>query len=295
MATDFGQALMRSFNPRNVSPEDLAKSFKAAEDVDGAAKADPKIEAPLGTKPDGTPKTSVTGEAPPPKDATTEAPNTPETAGKRWDEVSPWLKGGIGTTILAGVGVGTWLTVCGVYLQHTDGVEVKITKIEKVKDTEKKYKFTYETQGGQKCGPPGAKVPCIQTAFHPCKNDTFTFRNTYTNPTLNDVTAVVTDVDTDAVYFELDLTNIGTGTPEWGFMTCHTSFKNQFRNSVREAVQLVVDLATDVGTPLGNAFCDVIPIPFICPDALDLGNWVVWLIVICCLLCCLALVFVLLT
>lgn len=275
-------------------PEIVAKSFDDAGDGIKNIEADEVVTHPLGKGPGETPKTSVKGEAPPAKDPTTNMPDGPPKVTSRWAQVSPYFKGVGVSGILAGVGVGTWLAVAGVYLQNTDGVEVKITKIEKVKDQQKQYKFTYATQGGQSCGPSGAEVPCIQDAFTPCKDDTFTFRNTYTNPNLNDVTALVIDVDDSAVYFELDLTDIGTGTPEWGFMTCHTSFKNQFRSSVRDAVSLVADLAADVGSPLLGGLCDAVPIPFICPDAFNFGNWVLWLTVICCLLCCLALVFMLL-
>jgi hypothetical protein len=168
-------------------------------------------------------------------------------------------------------------------------VEVEITKIEKIKDTQNQYKFTYKTQGGQKCGTP--PIACIENSFNPCKNDTFTFRSTHTTPTMDDVTAVVIDVDDDAVSFELDLTDIGNGTPEWGFMTCHSSFQNQFQGTVKETVQLIVDLATDITDPIVSGFCDVISIPFICPNSLRLGNWVIWVIVACCLLmCCLGLI-----
>lgn len=275
---------------RANDPDINAKSFDDAAELERRALED-VTSHPLSKGPGETPKTSVKGETPPGKDPTTEMPNTPSRAQQRWEQVRPWLPAG--TTILAGVGVGIWLTVCGVRLQNTDGVEVKITKIEKVKDKEKEYKFTYQTQGGQKCGSP--PIACIQDAFSPCKNDTFTFRNTYTNPTLNDVTALVIDVDDDAVYFELDITDIGTGTPEWGFMTCHTSFKNQFRSSIREAVQTAVDIVTDVGTPVVTTFCDIVPVPFVCPNALKLGNWVIWLIIACCLLFCLLITFLLIS
>jgi hypothetical protein len=268
-------------------PAAVAKSYDdAADAVKGID--DSPTSHPLGKGPGETPKTSVKGEAPPGKDPTTDMPDGPPKVNARWEQVKPYVAAG-GGAILAGVAVGTWLAVAGVYLQNTDGVEVKITKIEKVKDEQKKYKFTYSTQGGQKCGKP--PIDCLQSAFKPCKDDTFTFRSTYTNPTLNDVTALVIDVDDSAVYFELDLTDIGTGTPEWGFMTCHSSFRNQFRGSVRDAVQLVADIATDIADPVLDGFCDVIPIPFICPDSLNFGNWVLWLCIICFLICCAGLLF----
>lgn len=262
-------------------PVAVAKSFD--DGADTARALDDVTAHPLGDA-NGIPKKSVKGESPPGKDPTTDMPDGPPKVNARWAQVQPYLKGGGATAILAGVGVGTWLAVSGVNLQNTDGVEVKITKIEKVKDEQKKYKFTYSTQGGQTCGSP--PIACIQSAFTPCKDDTFTFRSTYTNPTLNDVTALVIDVDDDAVYFELDLTSIGTGTPEWGFMTCHSSFRNQFRGSVRDAVQLVADLASDVATPVLGGFCDAIPIPLICPNSLNFSNWVLWLCIICLLLIC---------
>jgi hypothetical protein len=199
----------------------------------------------------------------------------------RWEQVRPYVTGTLGTTILVGVGVGTWLAVAGVFLQNTDGVEVKITNIEKVANTQKTYKFSYTTQGGQMCGSP--PIACIEDAFKPCKGDLFTFRNTYTTPTLNDVTALVTDVDESAVYFDLDLTDKGNGTPEWGFMTCHSTFKNQFRGTVRDAVQLVVDTAKDVGSSVLGGFCDVIPIPILC-TGFDFSNWTVWACIACLIL-----------
>jgi hypothetical protein len=264
------------------NPEVVAKSYDDAADAVKAIDDSPTSH-PLGKGPGETPKTSVTGDAPPGKDPTTDMPDGPPKVNARWEQVRPYLAGG-GTALLAGVAVGTWLAVAGVKLQNTDGVEVKITKIEKVKDEQKKYKFTYETQGGQNCGSP--PIACIQSAFNPCKSDTFTFRSTYTNPTLNNVTALVIDVGEDSVEFELDLTDMGTGTPEWGFMTCHSSFRNQFRGSVRDAVQLVADVASDVADPLIGGFCDVIPFPFICPDSLNFSNWVLWLCIICLLLSC---------
>jgi len=274
----------------NGDPVAVAKSFDDGADTVKAIDDTPTSH-PLGKGPGETPKTSVKGDAPPGKDPTTDMPAGPPKVNARWAQVSPYIKGGGGTAILAGVGVGTWLAVAGTHLQNTDGVEVKITKIEKVKYEQKKYKFTYSTQGGQTCGSP--PIACIQSAFNPCKDDTFTFRSTYTNPTLNDVTALVIDVDEDAIYFELDLTDIGTGTPEWGFMTCHSSFRNQFRGSVRDAVQLVADIADDVLEPVLGGFCDVIPIPFICPDSLNFSNWVLWLIIVCCILFCLGITFML--
>jgi hypothetical protein len=265
------------------SIDDAVDTEKALADVDSH---------PLGKGPGETPKTSVTGEAPPGKDPTTDMPDGPPKLNARWEQVKPYVAAG-GTALLAGVAVGTWLAVAGVKLQNTDGVEVKITKIEKVKDEQKKYKFTYETQGGQNCGNP--PIACIQSAFNPCKGDTFTFRSTYTNPTLNDVTALVIDVGEDSVEFELDLTDIGTGTPEWGFMTCHSSFRNQFRGSIRDAVQLLVDVAKDVADPVIGGFCDVIPIPLICPDSLNFSNWVLWLCIICLLLSCAVFLFLVLS
>jgi hypothetical protein len=267
-----------------------AKSNDDAVDTVKAIDDGTPVSHPLDKNPDGTPKTSTTGDAPPPKEPTTQMPDGGPKTQSRWDQVSPYVVGG-GTAILAGVGVATWLTVAGVFNQNTDGVEVKITKIEKVKDQQKQYKFTYQTQGGQKCGSP--PIACIQSAFKPCKDDVFTFRNTYTEPSLNDVTALVIDVDDDAVYFELDLSSIGNGTPEWGFMTCHNSFRNQFRSSVREGVQLLVDVAEDVADPLVGGFCDVVPLPFICPGAFNAGNWVLWLIIICCLLLCVSIILLL--
>jgi len=264
-------------------PVVVAKSYDDAADALKGIDDSPASH-PLGKGPGETPKTSVTGEAPPGKDPTTDMPDGPPKVNARWEQVKPYLQGGGLGTILAGVGVGTWLAVAGVKLQNTDGVEVKITKIDKVKDEQKKYKFTYETQGGRKCGSP--PIDCIQSAFNPCKGDTFTFRSTYTNPTLNDVTALVIDVGEDSVEFELDLTAIGTGTPEWGFMTCHSSFRNQFRGSVRDAVQLVADVAGDVAAPVLGGFCDAVPIPFICPDALNFSNWTLWVCIICFLMCC---------
>jgi hypothetical protein len=270
-------------------PEAAAKSFKEGGKVDEALA--PLTSHPLGKDPNGVPKKSIKGEAPPGKAPTTEMPNTPGRAAARWEKVKPYLAGGGLSTILAGVGVGTWLAVAGVHLQNTDGVEVKITKIQKVKDTQNQYKFSYDKIGGQKCGSP--PIACIQSAFKPCKDDTFTFRGTRTTPTLNDVTALVIEVDENAVYFELDLTDIGNGTPDWGFMTCHTSFENQFRGSIRDAVKLVADIASDVALPVLGGFCDAIPIPFICPDAFRLGNWTLWVIIVCLLLCCLVIVYLL--
>lgn len=258
-------------------PAVVAKSF---DDAGDAVTAIPEPK-PLGEVL-GVPVKSTKGGPPPGKDPTTDMPDGPPKVNARWDQVKTYLKGGGYTTLLAAVGVGTWLAVAGVFLQNTDGVEVKITKIEKIKDQQKQYKFTYTTQGGQMCGTP--RIACIQSAFKPCKGDTFTFRSTHTTPTLDDVTALVTDVDDDAVYFELDLTNIGTGTPEWGFMTCHTSFSNQFRGSIRDAVQLVVDTAKDVTSPILDGICDTIAIPFICPGAFNMGNWVLWVCILCCLL-----------
>ena len=262
-------------------PEAVAKSFDDGADLVKSIDDSPTSH-PLGKGPGETPKTSVKGETPPGKDPTTDMPDGPSKVNARWAQVSPYLKGGTGTALLAGVAVGTWLAIAGVKLQNTDGVEVKITKIEKIKDQQKRYKFTYTTQGGQMCGTP--PIACIQSAFNPCKDDTFTFRSTHTTPTMDDVTAVVIDVGEDSVEFELDLTNIGTGTPEWGFMTCHSSFRNQFRGSVRDAVQLVADVATDITDPLLGGICDVVPIPFICPDAFNMGNWVLWLCIVFCIL-----------
>jgi hypothetical protein len=260
---------------------DPAKSIDDAIDVDTALGGSPTSH-PLGKVGD-VPVTSTKGDAPPPKDATNEMPSGPVKVETRWQKVSKYVGG---STILAGVGVGTWLAVSGVNLQNTDSVEVKITKIEKIKDEPKKYKFTYQTQGGQMCGTP--PIACIQNAFKPCKNDTFTFRSTHTTPTLNDVTALVIDVDDKAVYFELDLTNMGDGTPEWGFMTCHSSFENQFRASIKDAIQLIVDIADDIATPVFGGFCDAIPIPFIC-TGFDFTNWTVWVCIICLCMCCIGL------
>ena len=258
-------------------PTAVAKSFDdAGEALTGLDGATAK---PLGETVTGFPVTYTKGNPPPGKDPTTDMPDGTPKVNARWEQVKPYLKGGGYTTLLAAVGVGTWLAVAGVFLQNTDGVEVKITKIEKIKDQQKQYKFTYTTQGGQMCGTP--PIACIQSAFKPCKGDTFTFRSTHTTPTLDDVTALVTEVDEDAVYFELDLTNIGNGTPEWGFMTCHSSFRNQFRGSIRDAVQLVVDAGKDVTSPVLQGICDVIRIPFICPDAFKMGNWVLWMCIIC--------------
>jgi hypothetical protein len=268
-------------------PVAVAKSFDDATDT--VKSLDDVTSHPLGDI-GNVPKKSTKGDPPPGKDTTTDMPDGPPKVNARWAQISPYLKGGGATAILAGVGVGTWLAVAGVNLQNTDGVEVKITKIEKVTGTQNQYKFMYQTQSGQNCGSP--PIACIQNAFNPCKDDTFTFRSTYTNPTLNDVTAVVIDVDDSAVYFELNLTDIGTGTPEWGFMTCHSSFRNQFRGSIRDAVQLVADVATDVTTPVLEGFCDAILIPFICPDSLNAGNWVLWVIVVFCLLICSGIVFI---
>lgn len=252
-----------------------------AKSVDDAA-ATTKALDDINSHPLGDAKTSTKGEPPPAKDPTTDMPAGPTRTAKRWDQV----KTAVGsTTVLAGVGVATFLAVSGVFLQNTDGVEVKITKIEKIKDEQKKYKFTYATQGGQKCGSP--PIACIQNAFNPCKSDTFTFRSTHTTPTMDDVTAVVVDVDDKAVYFELDLTSIGDGKPEWGFMTCHSSFSNQFRGSIRDTVQLIADVAADVALPIVNGFCDAIPIPFICPDSFNFSNWTVWVCIICIILTCL--------
>jgi hypothetical protein len=274
-------------NIKRLSPSRLAKASKpdvpelTPQNLDDAVKVDVDLESfPL----DGA-KFKKGGE-PPPKDPTTDLPAGPAKSAAQRSQVAT----AIGTsTVLAGVAVGTYLLIGGIRLQNTDGVEVEITKIEKIKDTQNQYKFTYKTQGGQKCGNPA--VPCIENAFHPAKDDTFTFRSTHTTPTMDDVTAVVIDIDDDAVSFELELTDIGDGTPEWGFMTCHTSFRNQFRSTVKETVQLIVDLAADIADPILGGICDTISIPFICPNSLRLGNWVIWVIVACCLLmCCVALI-----
>jgi hypothetical protein len=276
-------------NIKRLSPSRLAKASKpdvpelTPQNLDDAVKAVDDLESfPLnGAK-------STKGEPPPPPDPTTKM-SLSARAAAQWAEVSPKVKGAIGTTVLAGVAVGTYLAIAGARLQNTDGVEVEITKIEKIKDTQNQYKFTYKTRGGQKCGTPA--IPCIENSFNPCTNDTFTFRSTHTTPTMDDVTAVVIDVDDDAVSFELELTDMGDGTPEWGFMTCHTSFRNQFRSTVKETVQLIVDLAADIADPLVGGICDAISIPFICPNSLRLGNWVIWVIVACCLLmCCVGLI-----
>ena len=171
------------------------------------------------------------------------------------------------------------MTVAGAYLQNTDGVEVKITKIEQVKDKAKYYKFTYETQDGQMCGPTGAKVPCIKSAFKPTKHDTFNFRNTHTTPSCDDLTCVVLDVDLDAktVTFEIDeITSIGDGTPEWGYMTCSSKFEHQFLGAVRDTVNIIVDAALGTGEAVLGGVCDAIKIPFFCEGWLDVGNWALW-------------------
>lgn len=279
--------------PSAPSQSLLAKEIPKAEfpqSVDDALETGDNLNAPgvtshpLGTAADGKALNQVKGQPPPPKDPTTDMPDGPAKVKSRWEAIKPYVTGGTVGTVLAGVGVATFMAVAGVKLQNTDGVEVKITKIEKVADTEKTYKFTYETQGGQMCGPSGAKVPCIQNAFNPCKDDTFTFRSTHVTPTLDDVTAVVMDVENDVVYFDLDLTDIGNGTPEWGFMTCHSSFANQFRGGVRDTVQFLADVVGDVTEPLVGGFCDAIKLPIICPGGFDIGNWAMWICILCVIL-----------
>jgi len=266
-------------NIKRLSPSRLSKASKpdvpelTAQNFDDAVKAVDDLEPP----PPLNGAKSTKGEPPPP-------PNPPPPLASRWDNVKPYVVGLTSTSVLAGVAVGTYLSIAGIRALNTDGVEVKITKIEKIKDTQNQYKFTYKTQGGQQCGNP--PIPCNENSFHPCTNDTFTFRSTHTTPTMNDVTAVVIDVDDDAVSFELELTDMGDGTPEWGFMTCHSSFRNQFRSTIKETVQLIVDLASDIADPLVGGICDTISIPFICPNSLRLGNWVIWVIVACCLMMC---------
>jgi len=271
-------------NSKRLSASRLAKASNpdvpelTAKNFDDAVKAVDDLEPP----PPLNGAKSTKGEPPPP-------PNPPPAPPSRWDNVKPYVVGLTGTSVLAGVAVGTYLSIAGIRALNTEGVEVKITKIEKIKDTQNQYKFTYKTQGGQKCGNP--PIPCMENAFHPSTNDTFTFRSTHTTPTMDDMTAVVIDVDDDAVSFELELTDMGDGTPEWGFMTCHTSFRNQFRSAIKETVQLIVDLASDIADPLVGGICDTISIPFICPNSLRLGNWVIWVIVACCLLmCCVGLI-----
>ena len=265
---------------------DAAAMARSTDDATDTARAlDDVTSHPLGKGPGDTPKTSVKGEAPPAKDPTTDMPDGPPKVNARWAQISPYVKGGGGTAVLAGIGVGTFMAIAGVRLQNTDGVEVKITKIERDSSNSKLYKFTYTTQGGQMCGPTGAQVPCIQNSFNPYKDDTFTFRNTYTNPNLNDVTAVVVNVSEDAVYFELDLTAMGTGTPEWGFMTCHSSFRNQFRGVVRDTVQFAADVAVDIIEPVTAGLCDAVPIPFVC-EGVEFGGWVTRACLRLLLLCC---------
>jgi hypothetical protein len=261
-------------------PDQFAKSVDDAGDTVNSLDAPGVTSHPLGTASDGKAVTNIKGQPPPPKDPTTDMPDGPPKVNSRWDAIKPYVKGGTVGTVLAGVGVGVFMAIAGVNLQNTDGVEVKITKIEKVADTEKTYKFTYETQGGQMCGPSGAKIPCIKNAFNPCKDDTFTFRSTHVTPTLDDVTAVVMDVEDGIVYFDLDLTDIGNGTPEWGFMTCHSSFKNQFRSNVRDTVQFMADVADDIADPLVGGFCDVVKLPIICPGGFEVGNWAMWVCII---------------
>jgi hypothetical protein len=268
---------------RKGDPTAIAKSTDDATDT--AKALDDVTSHPLGKGPGETPKTSVKGEAPPAKDPATDMPDGPPKVNARWAQISPYVKGGGGTAVLVGIGVGTFMAIAGVRVQNTDGVEVKITKIERDSSNSKLYKFTYTTQGGQMCGPTGAQVPCIQNSFNPYKDDTFTFRNTYTNPNLNDVTALVVDVSEDAVYFELDLTAMGTGTPEWGFMTCHSSFRNQFRGVVRDTVQFAADVAVDIIAPVTGGLCDAVPIPFVC-DGVEIGGWATWVCLLLLLFCC---------
>jgi hypothetical protein len=265
--------------------KETAETLKAADDA----------AAPLGKNADGSPVTAKKGGPPPPPDETGEMPNTNlNKAGAQEGQISPYLKGSVGTAVLAGLGAGIYMAVAGAYLQNTDGVEVKITKIEKVKDTKNRYKFTYETLGGQKCGPRGAKVPCIQSAFKPTRRDQFTFRNTHTTSTLDDVTALVMDVDDNAVIFELDyITHIGDGTPEWGYMTCHSSFKNQFFGAVRDTVAVVVDVAKDAGEAVLGGVCDVVKIPFFCDNWLDVNNWALWISIFIGLVSCLMCIYLL--
>lgn len=264
----------------SLSDADAAKSFDDADETLDSLNAPGVTSHPLGTATDGAAVTNKKGGPPPSKDETTDMPDGPNKVNKRWEAIKPYVKGGTVGTVLAGVGVGVFMAIAGVNLQNTDGVEVKITKIEKVKNTEKTYKFTYATQGGQMCGPSGAKIPCIQNAFNPSKDDTFTFRSTHVTPTLDDVTAVVMDVEDDVVYFDLDLTDIGNGTPEWGYMTCHSSFKNQFRSNVRDTVKFVADIAGDVAAPVVGGFCDAIKVPIFCPGGFQLGNWAMWVCII---------------
>lgn len=264
----------------------------AADTVDGLSGI---TSHPLGAKPDGSPNLSTTNQPVPQKDPTTEMPDGTTKTTARWNKIKSYVKGTAATTVLAGVGVVTFMDLAGVNLQNTDGVEVKITKIETVQDKPTSYKVTYATQGGQMCGPSGAKIPCIQNAFNPCKDDTFTFRNTHTTPTLDTVTAVVTDVDDNVVYFELQLTALGDGTPEWGFMTCHSSFENQFRGTVRDTVQAIAAVASDVANPLVGGICDALNIPLICPGGFDIGNWVMWVCAVLLCLCCLGISYALYT
>lgn len=210
------------------------------------------------------------------------------TSGK-WAKVAKY---GLGPTAVIGtIGVATYLTIAGVRFQNTDGVEVKITKITKGTG---QFKVEYQTQGGQMCGPSGAKVSCIQNAFNPVKGDYFTFRNTHTDPTLDGQTLKVIGTESShAVIIEGSLTNVGDGKPEWGYMTCQTTFENQFHGSVKDTVKLIVDTAFDISSGASDAICDSVNIPILCGDG-GINWWLVAAFIICCC-CCLLTIIVLTT
>lgn len=201
----------------------------------------------------------------------------------KWNKV---LKYGVTPgVVIATVGAATYLTIAGVHLQNTDGVEVKITKITKGNN---QFKVEYKTQGGQQCGPSGAKVNCIQSAFNPSKGDYFTFRNTHTNPGLDGQTLkVIGSESSHDVIIEGTITDAGDGVPEWGYMTCSSSFENQFHDSVRDTVKLIVDVAFDVADGARQGICDNVQIPILCSDG-GFNWWIVALIILICCCCCIA-------
>jgi hypothetical protein len=198
----------------------------------------------------------------------------------KWSKVAKY--GVLPTSVIGTIGAATYLTIAGIRLQNTDGVEVKITKITKGTN---QFKVEYQTQGGQKCGPSGAKVACIQNAFNPSKGDYFTFRNTHTNPGLDGQTLkVIGSESSHDVIIEGDITSAGDGKPEWGYMTCRSSFANQFHDTVRDTVKLIVDTAFDLPAGAKEGICDNVKIPILCGTD-GINWWIVVAIIVCCCCC----------
>jgi hypothetical protein len=250
------------------NPDEVATSFKQADEAANAAEAEMK-NAPLSKT---NPKNEPTGEL----------TATGAKQASRLSKVSKYLpsKG----TIIAGLAVTTFLAAAGIYLDSTDGVEVDITKIEQAGSGSTGIIVTYATRGDQTC----LGVPCIQGAFNPTKNDTFTFIGT---PGLDGTTHTVTEVVSDnSVLIDATYTpSSGSGGGSLGRMKCHSDFTNQFAGAIRNTTAFAADAAAAAAAGAASGLCAAIEIPIICTGGLP--TWVLWTIGGVCLCLCMFLIF----